>query len=124
MTESENVQPLIISQSPRYQLASVGIIAAFLCAYVVLGVFDVIDRSLMWSGVAVFGTILLIGLYGAFRARTASWELRLDPTGVTARGRSTTRWSDLAEVRVARMGPQWFFLFRGPWVVAFIGGQG
>ncbi|PPB50346.1 hypothetical protein C4K88_00005 [Arthrobacter pityocampae] len=89
-----------------------------------LGVLDVLDRWLMWSGVAVFGTILLIGLYGVLRARAASWELRLDSDGVTAHGHSTTPWSDLAEVRVTRMGPQWLFLFRGPRVVAFIGWPG
>ncbi len=89
-----------------------------------LGIFDIIGRWLMWCGVAVFGTILLIGFYDAFRARASSWEPRLDSDGVTAHGCSTTSWSDLAEVRVTRMGPRWFFLALGLQIVVFIGRLG
>lgn len=124
MTEARVQPPLIISQSPKRQLSSLGIIAAFLCSYIVLGILDVIDGWLMWSGVVIFGVISLIGLHGILRARGASWELRLDQDGVTVHGNSTTPWSDLAEVRSKRMGPQWFFLSRGPQVVAFVGRPG
>lgn len=124
MTEARVRQPLIIRQSPKRQLPPLGIIAAFLCSYILLGALDVIEGWLMWGGIAIFGIILLIGLFGLLRARGALWELRLDEGGVTVRGSSTTPWSDLAEVQVRRMGPQWFFLSRGPQVVAFVGQPG
>jgi hypothetical protein len=116
---------LLVSQSTRRQLPTLGIIAAFLCAYVLMGVFGGTSRWLMWVGVAVFGSVLLIGLYGALRARGASWELRLAPDGVTVRGQATRPWSDFIEVRVTGMRPRWFFVFSlGYRVVAFIGQPG
>ncbi len=79
----------------------------------------------MWFGVAVFGTGLLIGLYGLVRARNESWELRLDPNGVTVRGHATRPWSDFAEVRITGICPKWFFVVSfGYRVVAFIGQPG
>lgn len=124
MTPSEIQQPLCVSQSPRRQLSTLGPIAVILCAYVLLGVFNVVDGWLMWLGIAVFGAILLIGIYGVFRARTSSWELRLDEQGATAHGSPTMPWSDLVEVRVTGLRPHWLFLARRPQVVAFVGRPG
>lgn len=113
------------SQSPRRQLPTLGIIAAFLCAYMLLGSFGVISPWLMWAGVAIFGAVLLIGLYGVVRGRNASWELRLDRHGVTVRGDATRPWSDIAEVRVTGLRPGWLFIVSlGYRVVAFIGQSG
>jgi hypothetical protein len=125
MSKPEVGDALLISQSPRRQLPTLGIIAALLCGYVLLGAFGVISRWLMWVGVVVFGAVLLIGLFGVVRARAASWELRLDPDGVTVRGNSSRPWSDVAEVRVTGMRPGWFFFVSfGYRVVAFIGRPG
>lgn len=55
MTTPKVGDALFVSQSPRRQLPTVGIIAAFLCVYVLLGAFGVIAGWLMWAGVAVFG---------------------------------------------------------------------
>lgn len=116
---------VVISQSARRQLPTLGVIAAFLSVYVLLGVFGFIGRWLMWCGVAVFGLVLLIGFYGLVRARPAAWELRLDADGVTVRGQATKPWSDFAEVRVTGMRPTWFFLVSlGYRVVAFVGRPG
>jgi hypothetical protein len=125
MTTPEVGDALLVTQSSRRQLPTVGIIAAFLCAYVLLGAFGVIEGWLMWAGVAVFGAVLVIGLYGAAKARTSSWELRLDREGVTARGHATRPWADVAEVRVTGMRPRWFFFVSfGYRVVAFVGKPG
>jgi hypothetical protein len=125
MSRPEVRDALVVSQSPRRQLPTVGVIVAILCAYVLLGAFGVIPRWLMWVGVAVFGAVVLIGLYGAVRARGVSWDLRLDPDGVTVRGHATRPWSDFAEVRVTGMRPGWFFIVSlGYRVVAFIGQPG
>lgn len=125
MTRPDVRDVLLISQSPRRQLPTFGVIAAVLCVYVLLGAFGVFPRWLMWYGVAVFGVLLLIGLYGLVRARGASWELRLDPDGVSVRGQATRPWSDFAEVRVTGMRPRWIFLVSlGYRVVAFVGQPG
>jgi hypothetical protein len=125
MSRPELEDALLVSQSPKRQLPTVGVIAAILCAYVLLGAFGVISRWLMWAGGAVFGAVLLIGLYGALRGRGAPWELRLDPDGVTVRGHMTRPWSDFTEVRVTGMRPSWFFFVSlGYRVVAFIGRPG
>jgi hypothetical protein len=125
MTRPDVGDALVVSQSPRRQLPTSGILAAFLCAYVLLGAFGVISPWLVWAGVAVFGVLLLLGLYGAVRARGASWELRLDADGVTVRGCPTRPWSDVAEVRVTGMRPRWIFIVPlGYRVVAFIGQPG
>jgi hypothetical protein len=125
VSRPEASDALVVSQSPRRQLPSVGFIAAILCAYVLLGAFGVIARGLMWMGVAVFGAGVLIGLSGAVRARGASWDLRLDPDGVTVRGHATRPWSDFAEVRVTGMRPAWLFIVSlGYRVVAFVGQSG
>jgi hypothetical protein len=116
---------LLVSQSPKRQLPSVGIIAAFLCAYVLLGTSGVIPGWLMWVGVAVVGGVLLIGLYGVVKARNSSWELRLDRDGVTVRGETTKPWSDIAELRITGLRPSWFFVVSlGYRVVAFVGQPG
>jgi hypothetical protein len=125
VTGPKTEDALLISQSPRRQLTTVGIIAAILCVYVLLGAFGVIAGWETWLGVAVFGGILLIGLIGVLRARSASWELRLDREGVTVRGHGTRPWSDIAEVRVTGLHPRWIFFFSlGYRVVAFIGQSG
>lgn len=125
MTTPEVGDALLVSQSPRRQLPTLGIIAAFLCAYILLGAFGVIAGWLMWAGVAVFGAVLLIGLHGIVKARASSWDLRLDRAGVTVRGHETRPWSDVAEVRITGMRPRWLFSVSfGYRVVAFIGQPG
>ena len=125
MTRPEVGDALLIGQSPRRQLPALGAIVAFLCAYLLLGTLGAIGKWLMWVGVGIFGAVLLIGLYGMVRARGASWELRLDPDGVTVRGHSTRPWSDFAEVRVTGLRPGWFFIVSlGYRVVSFIGQPG
>src|SRR3954469_18177839 len=99
MTGPEVVDALVVSQSSKRQLPMVGFIAAILCAYVLFGAFGVIPPWVMWLGVAVFGAVALIGLYGAVRALGRAWDLRLDRAGVTVRGHPTRAWSDFAEVR-------------------------
>jgi hypothetical protein len=125
VTRPNVADALLVSQSPRRQLPAVGFIAAILCVYVLLGAFGVIAGWEMWLGVAVLGAVLLIGLYGVIRARSASWDLRLDREGLTVRGHGTRPWSDVAEVRVTGMRPRWIFLFSlGYRVVAFVGQPG
>jgi len=125
MTTPKVGDALFVSQSPKRQLPTVGIIAAFLCVYVLLGAFGVIAGWLMWAGIAVFGAVLLIGLYGLVKARDSSWELRLDPEGVTVRGQETRPWSDVAEVCITGMRPKWlFFMSFGYRVVTFVGQPG
>jgi hypothetical protein len=125
MSRPEPSDALVVSQSPRRQLPTVGFIAAILCVYVLLGESEVIPRWLMWMGIAVFGAGALTGLYGVVRARGASWDLRLDPDGVTVRGHATRPWSDFTEVRVTGMRPGWLFIVSlGYRVVAFIGQPG
>jgi hypothetical protein len=125
MTRSDVGDALIVSQSPRRQLPTLAIIAAILCAYILLGVFGDGSGWLTWAGVAVFGAALLIGLYGLVKARHAPWELRLDREGVTVRGHGTRPWSDVAEVRITGMRPRWlFFVSLGYRVVAFVGHPG
>jgi hypothetical protein len=125
MTVPEVGDALLISPSVRGHLTNLGILAAILCGYVVFGVFGVIGRGLMWSGVAVFGAILAFGIYPMARALHPSWELRLDRKGLTVRGHSTKPWSDFAEVRVSGMRPRWiFWCSLGFRVVSFIGKPG
>lgn len=125
MTTSRTREPLQLSQSPRRQLSSVGIFAIILCAYILTGFLGVIPDWVMWLGVIVFGVVILIGLYTAFKARNASWELRLDENGVTVRGYPTTPWTDLSEVRLTGPRPRWLFLFpQRQRVVAFVGQPG
>lgn len=125
MTQPVVGDALLVSQSARRQLPALVIIAAILCAYVVLGAFGLLAGWLMWLGVAVFGAVLAIGTYGLVKARNAQWELRLDPDGLTVRGHATRPWSDVAEVRVTGLRPRWFFLVSlGYRVVAFVGQPG
>jgi len=125
MTTPGVADALLISQSPRRQLPTLAIMAAFLTAYVLLGVFGVISGWLVWLGVIVFAAGLLIGLYGVVSARNSSWELRLDRDGVTVRGYVTRPWSDVAEVRVTGLRPKWFFVASLDYrVVAFVGRPG
>lgn len=125
MAEPEAGDVLLVSQSSKRQLPTLGVIAAILCVYALLGAIGGIPPRLMWFGIAVFGTVLIVGVYGAARARGASWELQLDPDGVTVCGHAMRPWSDIAEVRVTGLRPRWFFfLSLGYRVVAFVGKPG
>ena len=112
---------LLISPSVRRQLPSLAAITAFMAAYVALGAAGVLEDWLVWAGVAVFGTVLLIGVVGLLRSRRAPWEVRLGPDGVTVRGQVVVPWRDLEEVRITGLRPRWVF----PWsfgvrVVSFV----
>jgi hypothetical protein len=116
---------LLIRQSARRQLPSLLGIAVVLTIYVLLGVFGNLDRWLMWMGVIVFGSSLVAGLIGLVIAHRSSWELRLDPDGVTVAGQAVRPWSDFAEVRITGMRPRWIFWWSfGYRVVSFIGKPG
>ena len=112
---------LLISPSARRQLPSLAAIAAFLAAYAALGAAGVLEGWLVWVGVLVFGTVLVVGVVTLLWSRRAPWELRLAPDGVTVRGRDAVPWSDLAEVRVTGLRPRWVFLSSfGVRVVSFV----
>ena len=125
MTTPVIEEPLYIKQSPKRRFLSVGIIAAILCAYILASLAGIVPDVILWFGVVVFGSVILIGLYEVWKASRASWELRFDRDGVTVRDFPTTPWTDFAEVRLVDARPRWFFaLSRGYQFIAFIGKPG
>ena len=109
MTAPMTQARLRIKQSPRRLLRTAGILAAFICAYILAGTTGVIPVPLMWFGIVVFVPALIAGLHNALKATRASWELTLDHHGATVRAHPTTPWTDLAEVRLADARPRWMF---------------
>lgn len=125
MTTPGTQTPLRIKQSPKRHLQTTMIIAGFLCAYVLAGTTGIIPEVIMWFGVVVFGSVLVVGLYKALKATQASWELTLDYVGATVHGHPTTPWADLAEVRLVDPHPRWLFaLSKRYQFIAFIGHPG
>lgn len=125
MTTSGIQEVLYIKQSPKRQLRSVGIIAVILFMYVLAGTAERIPAVVMWLGVVVFGSVLLVGLFGVLKASRSSWELRLDRDGVTVNGYPMTPWTDVAEVRLVDARPRWMFaLSRRYQFIAFVGKPG
>ena len=112
---------LRIRQSLRRQLPLLGALVAVVGAYLLLGATDAMSRWITWFGVAVFGSVVVVGLVGVLRGRRLPWELRLAADGVTVRGAEPQPWSAVAEVRVTGLRPGWFFLVPlGFRVIAFV----
>ena len=97
MTRPDVDDVLLISRSARRQVPLVAAHAVVLCVYIALGAVGVLDSWIRWAGIAVLGTILLIGAVGLLRSRGTDWEVRLGPGGVTVRGHAEVPWSDVAE---------------------------
>ncbi|MPQ97398.1 hypothetical protein GB931_05550 [Modestobacter sp. I12A-02628] len=112
---------VLVSPSARRRLPTLGVLALFLGAYLLLGAAGLVEPWLVWAGVIVFGTILLVGLAGSVRARGA-------PAGRGRRHgarRWHDPWSDVAEVRVTGLQPRWLFVVSlGYRVVAVVGRPG
>ncbi|MDF9716111.1 hypothetical protein [Nocardioides sp. ChNu-99] len=124
MSDYEPDEALHISPSARGQLPSLVLVLALLGLCVVLGVTGAVEPWLAATGSAVVGAVILVGLWGMWRTRGPSWELRLARDGVTVRDETNVPWSDVLEVRITGFRPRWIFLVSPYRVVSFVGRPG
>lgn len=121
-TPSTPEQALHIAPSARGQVRPILLILAFLFIYVIVWLLHVVPAALALAGVVVFGLVGALGVVTAWRSRRWGPVLRLDASGVTVKDQPVVAWSDLREVAITGMQPQWFFGTGYPryQVVAFI----
>ncbi|MDQ7809094.1 hypothetical protein Q5425_35665 [Amycolatopsis sp. A133] len=108
----ESSEPLLLKPSARGQLPTLGVLAAFLVFEVVVASRGLLPTWVAIALPAVFVVALAIGVVSFVRSRGKPWQVRLGADGVEARGFETVPWSALAEVRVRRLRPRWFFILQ------------
>jgi hypothetical protein len=105
-------EALLVKPSVGGQLPTLGVLAAFLAFEVVVAWLGLLPRWLAIACIAVFAAALVLGAVSFVRSRGKPWQVRLGADGVEARGFDTVPWSALAEVRISRLRPRWFFVLQ------------
>ncbi|WP_410573619.1 hypothetical protein [Amycolatopsis sp. cmx-4-61] len=119
MTSSE---ALLVKPSVRAQMPNLLGLTGFLVLEVVVAARGLFPTWLAIACPAVFVVALGMAVVSVLRSRGEPWHVRLGVDGVEARGFAPVPWSALAEVRISRLRPRWFFVLQPQRlrVVAFV----